>query len=155
MNDSFGPNKEKHILPVLATQVKAELMGDKAAPSQSTPGDPRQPGTQAAKHPPTLIRLLCQKLGVQPDNLLDFELCLADTQPAVIGGAAEEFLFAPRLDNLFNAWTAAKALIQSTEDSSLGADTNIRMISLFDNEEVGSQSAQGAGSTYQESIMRR
>lgn len=38
---------------------------------------------QAEKHHPALVKLLCTELGVEPDALLDFELCLADTQPAV------------------------------------------------------------------------
>ena len=36
-----------------------------------------------AKHHPILINLLCQELDIQPAQILDFELCLADTQPAV------------------------------------------------------------------------
>lgn len=38
---------------------------------------------QAEKHHPALVQLLCNELKVKPDVLLDFELCLADTQPAV------------------------------------------------------------------------
>ena len=63
---------------------------------------------QASKHPPVLIKLLCEELGVEPDQLRDFELCLADTQPAAIGGALEEFIFSPRLDNLLNAYCACQ-----------------------------------------------
>lgn len=38
---------------------------------------------QAEKHHPALVKVLCSELGVEPEALLDFELCLADTQPAV------------------------------------------------------------------------
>lgn len=38
---------------------------------------------QAEKHHPALVRILCSELAVDPENLLDFELCLTDTQPAV------------------------------------------------------------------------
>ncbi|XP_035826396.1 aspartyl aminopeptidase isoform X2 [Aplysia californica] len=153
INDSFGPNKENHLCPILATCAQAELQGDKtpALGDAAASG----PASQASKHSPTLVRLICQELNIDPGQMMDFELCLADTQPAALGGACEEFLFAPRLDNLFNAFTAYRGLLDSLSDSSLETDTNIRMISLFDNEEVGSQSAQGAGSTFQELVMRR
>lgn len=38
---------------------------------------------QAEKHHPVLVKVLCSVLGVEPEALLDFELCLTDTQPAV------------------------------------------------------------------------
>ena len=38
---------------------------------------------QAEKHHPALVKVLCSELGVEPEALLDFELCLTDTQPAV------------------------------------------------------------------------
>lgn len=38
---------------------------------------------QAEKHHPALVKVLCAELGVEPEALLDFELCLTDTQPAV------------------------------------------------------------------------
>merc|ERR1712142_340815 len=79
----------------------------------------------------------------------------ADAAPAVIGGAFEEFIFSPRLDNLVNAYTSTVGLVQSLGEGSLDFEQNVRMISLFDNEEVGSQSAQGAESMFQEHILRR
>lgn len=38
---------------------------------------------QAEKHHPALVKVLCSELAVEPEALLDFELCLTDTQPAV------------------------------------------------------------------------
>ncbi|XP_076456276.1 aspartyl aminopeptidase-like isoform X2 [Babylonia areolata] len=149
INDSFGPNKENHLCPVLNTCVQAKLEGyDVGCKDTETDGT-------ATKHSPVLIKLLCEEMGVEADQIVDFELCLADTQPAVVGGALDEFIFSPRLDNLLNAYCACQGLLESLSDGSLDKDPNVRMISLFDNEEVGSQSAQGAGSTFQELVMRR
>ena len=55
----------------------------------------------------------------------------------VIGGALEEFIFAPRLDNLMNCYTALQGLFDSGD--SLGDDRNIRLVAFYDNEEVPHQ----------------
>lgn len=149
INTSFGPNTENHLCPILNTCVQAELQGEPC------PDESKEKIGTGGKHPPVLVKLLCQEMQVSPDQLMDFELCLADTQPATIGGALEEFIFAPRLDNLLNAYCACEGLLESLSDGSLESEPNVRMISLFDNEEVGSTSAQGADSTFQELVLRR
>ncbi|CAD5116023.1 DgyrCDS4956 [Dimorphilus gyrociliatus] len=138
-------------LPVLATSIEEELQkGVKSSGAESS-------GQLSAqeKHQPLLIELICKELGIRPEQIVDFELCLADTQPAAIGGILEEFIFSPRLDNLHSSYCAIQGLINSLGHDSLKSDSRIRMVSLFDNEEVGSQSAQGAMSTIQELILRR
>ncbi|KAL4228731.1 hypothetical protein ACF0H5_011774 [Mactra antiquata] len=150
-NEKHSVNKESHVCPILATSVQSALNGN----NSSTDKDENKSGQTSSKLQPLLVQLLCDELQVSPDQLLDFDLHLADTQPSAIGGILDEFVFAPRLDNLLNAYTSAVGLIDSCADSSLEKEPNIRMISLFDNEEVGSQSAQGAGSSFQEFVLRR
>merc|ERR1712110_1059379 len=71
------------------------------------------------------------------------------------GGALEEFVFAPRLDNLFSSFCAVTALIEQSSEESLKEESNIRVAALFDHEEIGSSSCHGADSNYVEHVLRR
>lgn len=82
---------------------------------------------------------------VRPEQVLAFDLMLYDTQPSGVIGAAGEFVAAPRLDNLASCHAAVSALLESA-GGELPAAT--RGIVLYDHEEVGSESAQGAGGSF-------
>lgn len=143
MNEKFAINKEKHLVPVLATSIDKQL--------NKTP-----PGDCAGKHPSALIELLAKEAGCKPESIIDVDLFLADHQPSAIGGIDDDFIFAPRLDNLLSSFCGLEALIQSCSAcDALAEEANIRMLALFDNEEVGSSSAMGAGSALTEYVMRR
>ena len=78
--------------------------------------------------------------SIAPRDVLSFDLMLYDTQPPRLGGARDELVLAPRLDNLASCHAAVSAL--------LGAPGPLprftRVIALYDHEEIGSRSARGA-----------
>jgi aspartyl aminopeptidase len=86
-----------------------------------------------------------QLADVAPEDLLAHDLMLYDVQPSSALGADGAFIAAPRLDNLASCHAAVSALLGST-GGELGRAT--RAIVLYDHEEVGSQSAQGAAGTF-------
>ncbi|KJE94975.1 aspartyl aminopeptidase [Capsaspora owczarzaki ATCC 30864] len=148
-SDGFKFNTETQLVPMLATAVKSRL--------EKTKGDDgkRRAGVEG-KHHSTFLKLLSEELECSVDTIVDFELCLADTQPSAIGGLENEFIFSPRLDNLMSTFCALEALVTSSNaPGSLASDTSARIISLFDHEEIGSRSAQGADSAVMESTLRR
>lgn len=65
----------------------------------------------------------------------------------------DEFIFSPRLDNLFSSYCAVEGLVAAS--SSPSNDGRVSMIALFDHEEVGSASAIGAESNFVESVLER
>jgi aminopeptidase I len=81
---------------------------------------------------------------------VNWELELFDTQPAQTGGLDREFIFAGRIDDKLCSWAAVQALLNSSASSS-----QIRMVALFDDEEVGSLLRQGAHGNFLPSVMER
>lgn len=105
------------------------------------------------RHNSDLIKLLSTELGVDASNIEDFELILYDTEKSCLGGFNDEFIFSPRLDNQVTCYTAIQGLIGSI--SSLEKESGIQLVSLFDHEEIGSQTAQGANSSFLPDILHR
>ena len=158
LNDGFKVNFQQHMAPVIADAVEAELG---AGPQTKTPADETRAETKkrrvesSDKHHPVLLDLLAEALGCEREDVLDFELQLCDTQPSAVGGAKGEYIFSGRLDNLQSCYCSLTALIAASSDESLEDETAIRMIAHYDHEEVGSDSAQGAGSSMTEDALRR
>jgi aspartyl aminopeptidase len=81
---------------------------------------------------------------------------LYDTQKSCIGGLNNELIFSARLDNLMMSFCALQGLLHSVSSpSALHNDHTIRLIALFDHEEIGSLSAQGADSNLLPAVLKR
>lgn len=95
---------------------------------------------------------LALEVGCEADEIETFDLMFHHLMPSTVGGVHGEFVFAPRLDNLASCHAGLAALLSAGER---GPGVATRGIALYDNEEVGSQSAEGAGSPFLASVLER
>jgi aspartyl aminopeptidase len=85
-----------------------------------------------------------------PEQILGWDLCLYDVQKAARAGLDREFIQSARLDNLASCFGALDALVNARADAAA-----TRVIVLYDHEEVGSRSAQGAASPFLRNALQR
>lgn len=103
---------------------------------------------------PSGLRALCaRELGVEVDTLLSFDLMFHDLTAPAVGGLSGEFLFSARLDNLAMCHASVQALVRMAGEVKEGSP--VPLIALFDHEEVGSNSATGAGAPLLPMLLER
>ena len=139
--NEFKPNKETHLKPILATHCIDQIMGEGIEPNE----DQTDLFNVKQKNFKTFLDRMSSDLGIDQDQIVDFELSAYDHQKPAITGLHQEFVSSPRLDNLASSLCSLDSLI----DFHLNGDKDnkdVSMIMLFDHEEVGSCTAQGADS---------
>ena len=103
------------------------------------------------KHQGVIKTMVAELLEVDEEQILDTELFLYNRMNGRIWGLDDEFFSSPKIDDLQCAFSALKAFI-NCEDS---ASSKIQMVALFDNEEVGSSTKQGADSDFLRQLTHR
>ncbi len=128
VNDGLTLNAQQHLVPVWG-------LGDKAGFSLRD-----------------ALRSELERHGtaLRAESILGWDLGLFPVEPSRFGGHDDELIFAPRIDNLAGCHGALRALLESR-----GARPATRGIVLFDHEEVGSESARGAGSLFLRTLLCR
>jgi len=141
-----GPfNKETQMVPIIG-------LDNSDLNSTSTTSD--NLSGFASTQPSRLVSAISKELGITDySSIVNWELELFDVQPACTGGLDREFIFAGRIDDKLCSWAAIQALLNSS--STLSGSGQIRMVALFDDEEVGSLLRQGAHGNFLPSIMER
>lgn len=99
---------------------------------------------------PGLTQLVAQALGVEPGQIAGADLTLCPRQKAVLLGGAGELLQSPRLDDLECAFCTLAGFLQAAPQPGVAP-----VWCMFDNEEVGSGTRQGAQSTFLPDVMAR
>jgi aspartyl aminopeptidase len=117
VNEEGGLNAQTDMLPLAA------LLGDMGK------GDWWQAALAAA-------------LGVTQEEILSYELSTYPFEASCALGLADELLSSPRLDNLTSVWACLEGLLGASAGS---VPAGVRLVALFDNEEVGSRTKQGRG----------
>ena len=123
VNDGVKLSKQKDVLPLLGMVTNELERGN------------------------LLMSTICEELGIGAADILDFDLYLADATPACTFGVHNEFISSGRLDDLSMCFAGLEALLASSQ-----ADAT-KVLAIFDNEETGSQTKQGAGSPFVASII--
>lgn len=95
-----------------------------------------------------LAEQLQREHGINDANVLDYELCFYDSQPAALIGLKQDFIAGARLDNLLSCYAGLQALLNSDAQ-------HTQVLVCTDHEEVGSNSACGADGPFLEQVLRR
>ena len=125
VNDGVKLSKQKDVLPILGI-INDEL----------------EKGN-------LLMNVITGELNIQKEDVLDFDLYLADATPACTFGVHDEFISSGRLDDLSMCWAGVEAMIAAD------ANDTTQVLAIFDNEETGSQTKQGAGSPFLSYMLQR
>ena len=126
VNDGVKLNKQKDMLPILGyVNEKLEANG-------------------------LLMRIIAEELQIEQDAILDFDLYLYDTTPACLVGLNSEFVSSGRLDDLSMVHAGLEAMVADDEMPEV-----TKVLAVFDNEETGSGTKQGAGSNFFMSLLQR
>ena len=125
--DGLVLNAQKHLPPVWALTSTATSLREALAKELSAQG------------------------SFHPDQIVSWDLGCYEVTPATRSGAQREFLNAGRLDNLACCHAAIDALVRGKSDKAAAT----RGVVLFDHEEVGSRSAQGAAGSFLGTLLER
>ena len=126
VNDGVKLSKQKDMLPILG-YVNDRLEADGL-----------------------LVRLIANELQIEKEQIIDFDLYLYDTTPACLVGLNNEFISSGRLDDLSMVHAGMEAMIAESAKPEA-----TKVLAIFDNEETGSGTKQGAGSNFLMSLIQR
>lgn len=125
VNDGYAFNKQKDMLPFVGVLNETLEKDD------------------------FLLNLISNELKVDKSEIIDFDLFLYETEKGSLIGVNEELISSSRLDNLSMAHASLNALLNSKNEK------GINVVAVFDNEEVGSATKQGADSNMLLNILER
>lgn len=125
VNEGNALSKQKDMMPVL-TQLNKDVNADGL-----------------------LLKMVAEEAGVAVEDVLDFDLSLYDTTPATLVGADDDFLTSGRLDDLSMVHASLTALLASKPSKMT------QVMAVFDNEETGSGTKQGAASPVLYNLLTR
>lgn len=121
VNDGFAPNPQVDLCPLFSAGALKEG---------------------------ALVQLIADELGMEASHVLAYDLYLVNRQAGTLWGAANEFVSAPKLDDLQGAFATLSGFLASHNDH------DVSVFACFDNEEVGSGTKQGAKSTFLRDVLR-
>lgn len=138
--DGFKVNKEVDLRAILCDSAYEHTINSSVLTT---------PDNTKVRHHKSLMSIVAAELGCAPESIVALDLRLCDAQPPTLGGANNEFVFGQGIDNLNGSYCTTAGFLAANRDTSavpLESATDIRLLTLFDHEECGSLSPQGANS---------
>ncbi len=132
VNEGNNLSVQKDMLPVMGYFTKDEI-------------------AEQRSHGGIVRILVARELGVAPEDIIDYELCLYPAEPAAIVGVNGEYFQSARIDDLSMAYAGLQAMLDEHREDAQAT----RVLAIFDNEETGSGTKQGAASPVLRDIMER
>ncbi len=153
-------NKETQAVPIIGLADDSPYEGfDTSCIPNLTLGSE---GSFAATQPPKLVRAISKELGITDySSIINWELELFDTQKAGLIGLDKEFISGGRIDDKVCSWAAIEGLLASAGSTSAKEKTGgekdgiVKLVALFDNEEIGSLTRQGARGNFLPDTIER
>ena len=147
--ESLTINKENHLKPLIATLKVNEILKEEEEKEDDENPKDKKLGKTLRKIILKELNKDCEKPIINSDEqIIDYDLVLYDSQSPNLIGLNKEFLASGRLDNLGSSIPALYAMINASKDELLAEQSSINIIALFDNEEIGSMTYQGADSNF-------
>ena len=147
--ESLTINKENHLKPLIATLKVNEILNEEEEKEDDENPKDKKLGKTLRKIILKELNKDCEKPIINSDEqIIDYDLVLYDSQSPNLIGLNKEFLASGRLDNLGSSIPALYAMINASKDELLAEQSSINIIALFDNEEIGSMTYQGADSNF-------
>jgi len=148
--NTFSWDEDTHLRPIIATSIIDQLIDGRDEEEEEKREDPYH---IHKKHLGSLLSLIARELKTTSESIVDFDLSLYDTTAPSLVGIHKEFISSARLDNQMCSLTATYALLERAE--SVTEEQSIETIILYDHEEVGSVSTQGAAGTFTNDLLKR
>ena len=147
--ESLTINKENHLKPLIATLKVNEILNEEKEKEDDENPKDKKLGKTLRKIILKELNKDCEKPIINSgEQIIDYDLVLYDSQSPNLIGLNKEFLASGRLDNLGSSIPALYAMINASKDELLAEQSSINIIALFDNEEIGSMTYQGADSNF-------
>lgn len=140
-----NPDKDIAVIPSLAIHMNRDANTGYAYSFQKD----MLPVISTADADKGIMSLIAAEAGVKEDDIIGNDLFLYIREKGVIWGCNDEFVGSSRLDDQECVWCLLKGFTEA-------ADTDhVKMLCIFDNEEVGSRTRQGADSDFLENLIHR
>lgn len=107
------------------------------------------PLAASSGHKGELRLLVAEAAGVLPEEIVGSDLFVYNRMPGTVWGTDEEFFSAPRIDDLMCVYGMLEGFCRA------GRDKAVCVLAVFDNEETGSGTKQGAGSMFLRGVLNR